>query len=281
MGFGARADCGAKGRRILVVVVVLGWWQPPPLHFRLHLRHGQAGRLHSRVDPTKQQQQQHNNNSGAASKAGPLVVDGPEEVRRVCSSVDRILRRRRRQLEVTGGGGGNEHLSITNASDCSVDFILRLPGLDPDEWRSILQNTARALAEHCCRLVGISFDLSFPAAASDTDQQSRHLEAIESLLDYLADFDVVDKDLRIDLTGVPLVAASTTTTGRNVATTSQRARIFTNSGVLVESTPPPATRRVADYSRRDKAVGGARRCPVHAYYRCSTARRGAPKRWDR
>jgi len=170
-------------------------------------------------------------NSGAASKAGPLVVDGPEEVRRVCSSVDRILRRRRRQLEVTGGGGGNGNLSIANARDCRVDFILRLPGLDPDEWRSILQSTARALAEHSCRLVGISFDLSFPEAASDTDQQSCHLEAIESLLDYLAEFDVVEKDLRIDLTGVPLVAASTNTAGRNVATASSNEQEFSEAVV--------------------------------------------------
>jgi diaminopimelate decarboxylase len=124
-----------------------------------------------------------------------VAVDGPEDVERVHSTVQRILKRarQRRQLGETD-----------NDQQCHVlYYILRLDNGQHDTWKTSLESTLKSIlaTDGESRLVGLSFDLA-ENDSKDSNLADR-LQAMEDLLDGLTPNDSgLAATLRIDLTGL-------------------------------------------------------------------------------
>jgi hypothetical protein len=90
-----------------------------------------------------------------------VAVDGPENVERVYSTVQRILTRARQRQQSNG---------IDN--DCVLYFILRLDGQQHDAWKSSLESTLKSIVaiDGESRLVGLSFfDVAEESDNKDSD----------------------------------------------------------------------------------------------------------------
>jgi diaminopimelate decarboxylase len=132
--------------------------------------------------------------STSTSTSTTVAVDGPEDVERVHSTVQRILTRAHQRQKSSG---------TDDDQQCHVlYYILRLNGQHAT-WKSSLESTLKSiLATHGeSRLVGLSFDVE-DNDNTDNDLGER-LQAMEDLLDALAPNDSgLAATLRIDLTGL-------------------------------------------------------------------------------
>jgi diaminopimelate decarboxylase len=130
----------------------------------------------------------------SAAASTTVAIDGPEDVERVHSTVQRILTRARQRRQ----SGGTD-----NDQQCHVlYFILRLDG-HHDTWKSSIDSTLKSIVatDGESRLVGLSFDVA-ENDTKDSDVVDR-LQAMEGLLDGLTpNHSGLAATLRIDLTGL-------------------------------------------------------------------------------
>jgi diaminopimelate decarboxylase len=130
---------------------------------------------------------------GSTSTSTTVAVDGPEDVERVRSTVQRILTRARQRRQSGGIDDINDHI---------LYYILRLNG-QHETWKASLESTLKAIVaiDGESRLVGLSFDVA-ENDSKDSNVVDR-LQAMEDLLNWLTPNDSgLAATLRIDLTGL-------------------------------------------------------------------------------